>query len=259
MAGRRQRNIPMRGRIPMHRRDFIRASTLAVVGAAMTTCGRATGVDESLLTQSLSPKRQTARSGQTSARSLPLPRLEGTVSLEEALSARRSVRDYTDEALTWEEIGQLLWSVQGITRDWGGRTAPSAGALYPLETYAVTAEGLYHYQPAGHQVTPTPKLGVRQALWEAGLKQDYIRQAPAVFVIAAVYERTARKYGERAGRYVHLEAGHAAENLLLQAVALGLGGVVIGAFYDDKVQAALDLPRDHEPLYLIPVGHPKDS
>jgi SagB-type dehydrogenase family enzyme len=180
----------------------------------------------------------------------------GDVSLEEALAARRSVRDYTNETLTRDEIGQLLWSMQGITHEEGRRTAPSAGSLYPLETYAVTAEGLYRYLPAGHQVTSTPQFGMRQALWEAGLKQDHLRFAPAVFVVAAVYERCSVRYGERAARYVHLEAGHAAENLLLQAVALGLGGVTVGAFDDDQVKAALDLPQDHDPLYLIPVGHP---
>jgi SagB-type dehydrogenase family enzyme len=179
--------------------------------------------------------------------------------LEETLAARRSIRKYTDEPLTWNEIGQLLWSTQGITSAWGGRTAPSAGALYPLELYVVTADGLHHYLPAEHQVTAIPKLSLRHALWEAGLKQDWIRQAPAVFVIAAVYSRTSGKYGDRAARYVHLEAGHAAENLLLQAVALGLGGVVIGAFHDSRVQAVLDFPKDHDPLYLVPVGHPKDS
>jgi SagB-type dehydrogenase family enzyme len=128
-----------------------------------------------------------------------------------------------------------------------------------LETYVVTAEGIHHYRPVGHQTTLIPRLGLMQKLWEAGLKQDCIRQAPAVVVITAVYKRTSGKYGERAARYVHMEAGHAAENLLLQAIALGLGGVVIGAFYDARVQTALDLPQDQEPLYLIPVGHPKDS
>jgi SagB-type dehydrogenase family enzyme len=251
-------------RVSLSRRGFIRASALAAAGVVTTACAEAILVDETPRiemrpsTRPVSPKGQPTQAGQTDAQSLPPPRLEGTASLEEALAARRSVRDYADKTLTWEEIGQLLWSMQGVTRNWGGRTAPSAGALYPLETYVVTAEGLYHYQPAGHQVTATPRLGLRQALWEAGLKQDYIRLAPAVFAIAAVYKRTSGKYGERAARYVHLEAGHAAENLLLQAVALGLGGVVIGAFYDDKVQAALDLPGDQEPLYLIPVGHPKD-
>jgi len=99
---------------------------------------------------------------------------------------------------------------------------------------------------------------LRQAVWEAGLKQDALRDAPAVFLIAAVYERTATKYGERAERYVHLEAGHAAQNLLLQAVALGLGGVPIGAFNDDQLQSALSLPPDHAPLYLVPVGYPAE-
>jgi SagB-type dehydrogenase family enzyme len=175
------------------------------------------------------------------------------------LATRRSVRSYSGKALTWREIGQLFWAAQGITLESRAfRSAPSAGALYPLETYVATAEGLYHYQPAEHSVQHTPKLGLRQKLWEAGLKQDWIRQAPAVFCLAAVYERTAGRYGERAARYVHMEVGHAAENLLLQAVALGLGGVVVGAFYDSRVREVLGLPIDHEPLYLIPVGYPRE-
>ncbi|MBN1641718.1 MAG: SagB/ThcOx family dehydrogenase [Anaerolineae bacterium] len=189
---------------------------------------------------------------------LPAPRTTGPISLEETLSKRRSVRTYTAEQLTMEQIGQLLWAAQGVTRDWGARTSPSAGALYPLEVYAVTREGLYHYLPSGHRARYTPALDLHDALWEAGLKQDPIREAPAVFCIAAVYARTSGKYGERAVRYVHLEAGHAAENLLLQAVALDLGAVVIGAFHDDQVQSALGLPDDHAPLYLIPVGHPAE-
>ena len=189
---------------------------------------------------------------------LPPPKTTGEVSLEETLARRRSVRAYTDQDLTWDEIGQLLWAAQGITRDWGARTAPSAGALYPLELYVVTHDGVYHYLPEGHQVVRTPALGLHQALWEAGLKQDAIGDAPVVFVVAAVYERTAGKYGARAERYVHMEVGHAAENLLLQAVALDLGAVVIGAFNDNQVQRALDLPGEHAPLYLIPVGYPSD-
>lgn len=188
---------------------------------------------------------------------LPAPRLKSDISLEEALSRRRSVREYTEEPLGWEEIGQLLWAAQGITADWCGRTAPSAGALYPLELYVATAEGVYHYLLQGHRVEKMSSSDVRQALWRAALEQDWVREAPAVFVIAALYERTERKYGSRAERYVKLEAGHACENLLLQAVALNLGGVPVGAFYDDQVQAALGLPADQEPLYLVPVGHPR--
>lgn len=189
---------------------------------------------------------------------LPPPRLESAISLEETLAARRSVRTFTTDPLTWEEIGQLLWAAQGITRDWGARTAPSAGALYPLELYVATPRGLYHYLPQGHQVTTMLDGDLRPELWRVSLKQDAVRQAPAVFILTAVYERTAGKYGERAERYVHLEAGHAAQNLLLQAVALDLGGVPIGAFTDDKVQSVLRLPPDHEPLYVVPVGHPRE-
>jgi SagB-type dehydrogenase family enzyme len=217
----------------------MRTAALAAAGAAATACAA------------------TAQVGEEAA-DLPAPDVAGTGSLEEALAKRRSVRRFTADALTPEEISQLLWSMQGITRDWGARTAPSAGALYPLEVYVATAEGLYHYVPQGHRTVLAPKLGLRQELWAAGLKQDWIREAPAVFVIAAVYARTAAKYGDRAKRYVHLEAGHVAENLLLQAVALGLGGVPVGAFHDDKVQDALGLPEDQEPLYLIPVGHPDE-
>jgi SagB-type dehydrogenase family enzyme len=188
---------------------------------------------------------------------LPEPRPQGTLSLEETLARRRSVRSFTEEELTLEEISQLLWAAQGLTADWGGRTAPSAGALYPLEIYVATANGLYHYVPQGHKVIIESQDDLRLKIWEAGLRQDAIREAAAVFVITAVYERTAKKYGDRAERYVKLETGHACQNILLQAVALDLGAVPIGAFYDDQIQAALSLPPDHEPLYLIPVGHPR--
>jgi SagB-type dehydrogenase family enzyme len=189
---------------------------------------------------------------------LPAPRLESEVSLEQALSTRHSVRSFSTRVLAWTEIGQLLWAAQGITRDWGARTAPSAGAMYPLDVYVSTATGVYHYLPQGHQVVATQSADAREGLWQAGLKQDAIRRAPAVFVITATYERTSGKYGDRAVRYVHLEAGHAAQNILLQAVALGLGGVPIGAFDDAEVQTILGLPEVEKPLYLIPVGYPQD-
>jgi SagB-type dehydrogenase family enzyme len=188
---------------------------------------------------------------------LPPPRTHSDVSVEEALVQRRSIRSYVrDEPLDLNDIAQLFWAAQGMTRDWGARTAPSAGALYPLELYAATSSSVYHYLPAGHQAEATMHQDVREALWAAGLQQQALAQAPVIFVLTAVYRRTAGKYGARAERYVTLEAGHAAENLLLQAVALGLGAVVIGAFYDPEVVAALNLPSDEEPLYLIPVGHP---
>jgi len=189
---------------------------------------------------------------------LPAPQLKGTLTLEEALAKRRSVREFSDTPLTLAELGQLLWAAQGMTHPAGLRTAPSAGALYPLEVYAVTREGVYHYQPQGHQTIVHVQGNVQPALHAAALRQDPVLKAPAVIVIAAVYAHTAQKYGaERSPRYVHLEAGHAAQNVLLQAVALNLGAVPIGAFEDDKVKQVLELPSDQQPLYLIPVGHPR--
>jgi SagB-type dehydrogenase family enzyme len=188
---------------------------------------------------------------------LPPPAVTGDESLEQVLSRRRSVRELTDQPLTKAELGQLLWAAQGITHGRGLRTSPSAGALYPLELYVTTAEGVFHYVPSGHKLVIVSQGDARMRLYQAALRQEPVRRAPAVFIVTAVYARTAAKYGqERAPRYVHLEAGHAAQNLLLQAVALGLGAVPIGAFDDDQVQEALTLPAEQEPLYLIPVGHP---
>ncbi|MGC8875330.1 MAG: SagB/ThcOx family dehydrogenase, partial [Chloroflexia bacterium] len=154
------------------------------------------------------------------------------------------------------EIAQLLWAAQGITDPRGFRTAPSAGALYPLELYLALPEGWYHYRPEGHLLELLGEEDLRPLLWEAGLRQGALREAPAIFVVVAVPARTEAKYGARALRYVQLEAGHAAQNLLLQATALGLGAVPIGAFDDAAVRRALRLPPDTLPLYLIPVGEP---
>jgi SagB-type dehydrogenase family enzyme len=188
---------------------------------------------------------------------LPDPVLDGPMSLEAALAQRRSTREFTDVDLTIEELSQLMWAAQGITRGGGGRTAPSAGALYPLEVYVATAAGLYHYVPDGHQAEIVSRDDHREGLFWAAYRQEAVRNAPAVFVICGVYSRTESKYGGRAVRYVHLEAGHAAQNLLLQAGAQDLGGVPVGAFLDGQVQSVLGLPSDHEPLYLIPIGYPE--
>jgi SagB-type dehydrogenase family enzyme len=186
---------------------------------------------------------------------LPEPRTDGGTSLERALASRRSVREFTSQTLTLEEVSQLLWAARGITASWGGRTAPSAGALYPLEVYVATADRLLHYLPEGHRAEVVASADLRSALAAAAYGQAAVAQAPAVFAITAVPARTAAKYGERAERYVQLEAGHAAQNLLLQAVALGLAGVPMGAFDDEKVERVLELPSGCVPLYLIPVGH----
>lgn len=188
---------------------------------------------------------------------LPEPSAKGGVSLEEALNRRRSIRDFKEQGLSLVQIGQLLWAAQGITEPtMGFRTAPSAGALYPLEVYLAQKDGVYRYLPKTHSLIKAYEGDRRRALFLAGLLQGPILRAPVSFVVTAVYARTEAKYGDRAKRYVHLEAGHAAQNLLLQASAMGLGGVSIGAFVDSQVQRAVGLPKDHAPLYIIPVGYP---
>ncbi len=205
-----------------------------------------------------SDRAGTSRTPAPQVTTLPTPRLRGTLTLEETLVQRRSVREFSDAPLTLWELGQLLWAAQGITHPAGLRTAPSAGALYPLEVYAVTRAGVYHYEPQEYGLTVQVQGDVRSTLYAAALRQDVVLNAPVVIVIAAVYARTVQKYGEeRSPRYVHLEAGHAAQNVLLQAVALNLGAVPIGAFLDDQVKGVLALPSEQQPLYLIPIGHPK--
>jgi len=191
---------------------------------------------------------------------LPEPRFESSVSLEEALLKRRSVREYADVPLTLEEVSQLLWAAQGVTSEWGGRTAPSAGALYPLEVYLAVgsieniAPGVYKYRPRRHEIVQVRDEDVRSELAKATLGQAWIKEGAIDIIIAAVYERTTKKYGDRGVRYVHLEAGHAAQNIYLQAAALDLGIVTVGAFYDDRVKDIIGMLEDEVPLYVIPVG-----
>ena len=189
---------------------------------------------------------------------LPEPRTKGEVSLEETLERRRSKRCFTPGDLTWEQISQLLWAGQGVTGNrYGFRTAPSAGALYPLEFYLLTKDGLYYYLPQRHELEQTLRGDLRPQLCRAALGQESIEEASVSIVIAAIYQRAEWRYRERAARYVHIEVGHAAQNIHLQAVALGLGSVPIGAFDDEQVKKVLSLPKNHQPLYIIPVGYPK--
>lgn len=191
---------------------------------------------------------------------LPKPELPGAVSVEEALLRRRSVRDYADDPLTLQEVSQLLWAAQGETDPRGFRTAPSAGALYPLELYLVAARveglspGVYKYWPAQHELALVAVGDVCGELATAALGQSFVRRAPINLVFSAVYERTTKKYGHRGRQYVHMEVGHAAQNVYLQVVSLKLGTVVVGAFHDDAVKRVLSLPDDEEPLYIMPVG-----
>ncbi len=181
-------------------------------------------------------------------------------SLEELLQQRRSVREYTDASLTRDEVMKLLWAGQGITSDRGFRTAPSAGALYPLEIYLVAgnvdelAPGIYKYSPVKNDLTLVKEGDVRAGLAAASLGQRSVADGAIDIVIAAVYERTTVKYGVRGERFVHIEVGHAAQNICLKATALGLGLVTIGAFDDAEVAKIVGMAQDESPLYVIPVG-----
>lgn len=189
------------------------------------------------------------------------PSVTGIMTLEETLSKRRSVRNFANVPVTLGEISQLLWSAQGITSERGYRTAPSAGASYPLEIYLLIgkadslAPGLYRYLPGSHQLTLVLKGDIRESIAAAALGQKCVRTAPAIIVIAAVYDRVKARYGERGIRYTDMEAGHVGQNISLQAVALGLGTVMVGAFDDRAMKDVLKLGKDEVPLYLIPVGH----
>lgn len=187
---------------------------------------------------------------------LPRPRRRGRLSVEEALAGRRSVREFRNRPLTRGQLSQLLWATQGVTTREGDRTVPSAGGLFPLEVYVASAEGLFHYEPEPHRLERLSGRDPRRAIHRLALEQAPLLKAPAVFILAAVYQRVVRRYEAESRRYVLIEVGHAAQNLLLQAVGLGLGSVVIGAFYDAELRKALRIPVSHRPLYLIAVGPP---
>lgn len=190
------------------------------------------------------------------------PRRSSGAALESCIQQRRSVRGFRDQALAEDELSQLMWSAQGVTGAEGMRAAPSAGALYPLGLYvavgkvAALAPGAYHYLPRRHELLLVAPGDRREELAAAALGQEWIATAPAVVCIAAAFERTAIKYGKRGYGYVYIEAGHAAQSLMLQAVALGLATTVVGTFSDDEVKQLLHLGAEETPLCLIPVGTP---
>ena len=184
----------------------------------------------------------------------------GRVSLEETLQGRRSVREFAPAPLALTELSQLLWAAQGITSPEGGRTAPSAGALYPLEVHVVAGQvadlpaGVYRYRPSNHTLIRVREGDQRSPLARAAHGQDWVSRAPAILVIGAVYERTTVKYGARGRGYVLMEAGHAAQNVCLEAVALGLGTTVVGAFDNAAVRKILQASASEDLLSLLPVG-----
>lgn len=192
---------------------------------------------------------------------LPTPKYESNISVEEALLRRRSIRDYGNEQLSLSEVSQILWASQGITdKAEGLRTAPSAGALYPLEVYLVAANvtdlnpGIYKYNPRNHTLKKILEGDKRTEISNASLKQESINNSSAIVVITAIYERTSVKYGNRTERYVNIEVGHAGQNIYLQSVSLGLGTVMMGAFNDNALKKVLQLPDNEHPLALYPLG-----
>jgi len=191
---------------------------------------------------------------------LPDPQLDGPVSLEKCLFQRRCRRQFSDTPLSLLELSQLVWAAQGTTSPDGFRTCPSAGALYPLETLVIVGNvqrlknGVYRYQSKSHELILIQEGDVRSALTNASLQQSSIQKGPANIVFTAIFDRTTWKYGQRGIQYIHMEAGHAAQNVCLQATALGLGAVMIGAFHDNNVKEVLNLGIDEEALYILPVG-----
>lgn len=193
---------------------------------------------------------------------LPEPQQDGAVSLEAALAQRRSVRSYKDKTLSLAQVARLLWAAQGQTHPSGFRTAPSAGATYPLELYVAAGDveglepGVYRYRPKDHTLILLRAGDVRRAVARASFGQDWAADAAALFIIAADFKRTTGRYGDRGEGYVFMEAGCASQNIALEAVALGLGSVIVGAFDDAGVKAAAGLPEKERPLLYMPVGVP---
>ena len=195
---------------------------------------------------------------------LPSPQLEGKMSVEEALARRRSRRAFKDYSLTIEQVSQLLWSAQGITEERKGfRTAPSAAALYPLDIYLVVGKdkvedlkaGVYHYNPRQHSLTIILEEDQRRELARACIDENFIEDAPVSLIITAEFSRTTNKFGKKGIYFVYMEAGHVAQNVYLQVESLGLGTSVYGGIYEEDVSHALNLPDQHIPLYVMPVGH----
>ncbi|MGB4703897.1 MAG: SagB/ThcOx family dehydrogenase [Candidatus Saccharicenans sp.] len=183
------------------------------------------------------------------------------------LNARRSVREYEDRPVPLEALSQILWAAYGVSfraGDFLFRTAPSAGALYPLELYVAARSveklnpGLYHFVPATHSLRQRYEGDLSPLLAEAALDQDFLAEASFNLILTAVFERTTWKYGARGFRYIYLDAGHIVQNAALAAVSLGLGSCPVAAFFDDEVNALVGVnPARESAIYLLAVGWPR--
>ena len=202
---------------------------------------------------------------------LPVPKFSSNIMVEEAISWRRSIREYKDEPISIESLSSILWASQGINEfNYSFRTIPSAGATYPLEVYAIIAEkgvlikesdylveGSYKYDGKMHSIELVKEGDFSEELAKASLNQNWIKEAPINIVVCALYERTERRYGDRGQRYVHMEDGHVSQNIYLMAAALYLGTVAVGAFYDEQVRNVIKAEIKEKPLYIMPIGIPK--
>ena len=189
---------------------------------------------------------------------LPLAKTTSQMSLEEAIQKRKSVRKYSPKELTLEQVAQILWSAYGANprkNNFVARNVPSAGGVFPMTVYLLDKNGVYRYQPLNHSLALVKEGDKRKELAEAALGQGYIRQAPVNLVITSDVAKCAQRYGDRAQRYTDIEAGHIGQNVALEAVSLGLGTVMVGAFNDEAVKEVLALPDNESPLYIIPVGY----
>jgi len=248
------KQTPSSQKIPLARRGFLRGVTslgvLALLSYFLPSCSPADGAAPAGASEG-----SLGEGGE-----LPEPRTDSDVSIEETLLKRRSIRSYTGEALTLEEVSQLLWAAQGITNSKGFRTAPSAAASYTLETYLVVgdvdnlAEGVYRYKPAGHKLTKIHDGDYRPQLTMASAGRYFVEGGTIYILFTGIYRRVGTTAGGEGAKYVHMEVGHAAQNVYLQAVALGLATVVNGGIDGDSIRRILALSVNEEPLYFMPVG-----
>ncbi len=205
-------------------RRYVRFVAWGVLGLVMVSC----------FLVAFKPELRSRRNFETGSGDeglvyLPKPRVEGSMSVEEAIQKRRSIREYSDEPMTLEQLSQVLWAAQGITNDeWKLRAAPSAGATYPFDIYVVVSRvrglepGVYRYDPYTNSLKVIRLGKFSSELGRAALDQEWVRQAAVNLVLVATYDRTTKVYGDRGIRYVHMEAGHIAQNVYLQTTAMGL-------------------------------------